>query len=163
MSDGLDRAIAFRHENAIRRADRGIRTAHGNALFTDDLPLVWFLNQLLVDLGTSAEVEDLVAEADATLGAANLTHRWISVDDDLGADLAPGFSELGWTVEEQLVMVHDGSLHPIDTSAVEETGPAEQAPFWAESWQDQPEMASGDAIPQLVEARYPRRSGFDVR
>jgi ribosomal protein S18 acetylase RimI-like enzyme len=165
MSDATDfaRAVAFRHENAVRRADRGIRTAHGNALFTDDLPLVWFLNQLLVDLGTRAEIEELVAEADATLGAANLAHRWVSVDDDFGVHLAPGFSRLGWTVEKQVVMVHDGSLHAIDTSAVVETGPDEQAPFWAESWRDQPEMASEEAIPQLVEARYPRRNGFDVR
>lgn len=163
MKAELERAIAFQHENAIRRADRRVRTAHGTALFTDDLPLVWFLNQLLVDLGTRADIEELVAEADATLGAANLGHRWISVDDDLAVELAPGFRESGWTAEEQVVMIHDGSLNAIDTSEVEETAPDDQAPFWAESWRDQPQPASDEAIRQLVEARYPHRSGFDVR
>jgi ribosomal protein S18 acetylase RimI-like enzyme len=163
VSEEFDRAIAFRRENALRRADRRIRTAHGNAFLTDDLPLVWYLNQLLVDLGARARFEELVAEADVTLGAANLGHRWISVDDDLGAGLAPDFEELGWTVEKQVVMVHDGSLHEIDTSAVDETGPDEQAPSWAEAWRDQLEQPSEDAVTQLVEARQPRRSGVDVR
>src|SRR5262249_22361660 len=47
-SSDFARAIAFRRESALRRANRAVRTDHGVALFTDDLPRVWFLNHLLV-------------------------------------------------------------------------------------------------------------------
>ena len=147
----------------MRRADRIVRTPHGAALFTDDLPLVWFLTQLLVDPATRATVDELVAETEAPLGAARLAHRWISVEDSLGSELADGFRALGWTAEEELVMVHHGELPGIDTRGVEEVTADELAPLWAKSWEDDPDAGSAEAVAQLVEARHPRRQGVQVR
>jgi ribosomal protein S18 acetylase RimI-like enzyme len=76
--------------------------AHGTALLTPSLPLVWQLNALRAEDPEAGAVE-LAAEAEAQL--AGLGHRKVLVHDEArGVALAPGFSKLGWHVYRLLVL-----------------------------------------------------------
>jgi GNAT superfamily N-acetyltransferase len=83
--------------------DRVQPTAHGAAMLTPSLPLVWQLNSIHVD-DENACVEALVREAEEVQGA--LSHRKLVVHDEaLGARLAPRLEAMGWNVFRLLVMV----------------------------------------------------------
>src|SRR5438105_2960029 len=99
MADDFSRCVDFMRAYIRNSAGRAVRTAHGTAYFADDLPRVWYLNQLLVDLGTNATRDELIAEAESVQGEARLAHRTISIDHELGGTLAADFRELGWCVE----------------------------------------------------------------
>lgn len=105
---GFARALAF--ENAIR--DRLTDTkepfAWGTALFTTKLPAIYDANFLRVErAGDDIGAEALIAEADRLMGARDLKHRKVVVDDEtLGESLAPGFRDEGYDVERLLFMVH---------------------------------------------------------
>jgi GNAT superfamily N-acetyltransferase len=94
----------------LRRADEAavdeVRpTAHGKALLTPSLPLVWALNAVIVE-DPAAGPEALVAEAEEALGDAG--HRKLLVDDpQQGARLTPALAADGWNVYRLLVMVRD--------------------------------------------------------
>src|SRR5439155_27005314 len=120
LSEELARCIEFQREFERARAGRAVPCAHGTAYFNDDLPRVFDLNVLSVDLGVSAGAAELVAEAEAVQGAAGLAHRKIAIDDELGSALAPDFRERGWIVNELVVMPHRRPPPPVDVSAVEE-------------------------------------------
>jgi nucleotide-binding universal stress UspA family protein len=101
----LERVKAFLRETDERVCDECRTTAHGVALLTPSLPLVWQLNAIRVE-DPGASVADLVAEADEVLARAEamLSERGVPtrtstvqaraagpaiVDDanELGADL----------------------------------------------------------------------------
>jgi hypothetical protein len=94
----------------LRRADEGavdeVRpTAHGKALLTPSLPLVWQLNSIRVE-DAAAGPKELSAEAEEVLGHAG--HRKLVVHDpEQGARLAPPLAADGWNVYRLLVMVRD--------------------------------------------------------
>ena len=92
----------------FRYAEEGVcdevaRTAHGTALLTPSLPLVWQVNAIRVE-DPEADAGELAAEADAV--QAGFGHRKVVVhDEELGARLAPGFAKLGWNVFRVLIML----------------------------------------------------------
>jgi GNAT superfamily N-acetyltransferase len=94
----------------LRRADEGAvdevrQTAHGKALLTPSLPLVWQLNAVRVE-DPVAGAGALAAEAEAVFGDAG--HRKLVVHDpDQGARLAPPLAADGWNVYRLLVMMRD--------------------------------------------------------
>jgi GNAT superfamily N-acetyltransferase len=99
----LDRVKAFLRETDERVCDARRRTAHGVALLTPSLPLVWQLNAIRVD-DRAASAATLVAEADDLL--ANVAHRKLVVqDEEVGSRLAPALGAQGWNVSRLLVMV----------------------------------------------------------
>ena len=103
MNDPLDRVKAFLRETEERVCDEQQPTAHGVALLTPSLPLVWQLNAIRVD-DPDASAGALVAEADELLAA--VAHRKLVVrDEELGARLAPALTEQGWNASRLLVMV----------------------------------------------------------
>jgi len=159
--DELSRAIAFSRAFDRRRVERIVKTPHGEALLTPSLPLVRHRNHLSVDLGADVSAEQLVAEAEPVFVEAELRHRKITVDDDLGEQLAPRFRELGWKVEELLVMVHRGPLPDLDTSTVEEAAGEELEPLWIAGMRA--EISDEEEIRQLVTAQHGRRLGAEVR
>jgi GNAT superfamily N-acetyltransferase len=139
----------------FRYAEEGVcdevaETAHGTALLTPSLPLVWQVNAIRVeDPGASAE--DLVAEADEV--QAGYGHRKLIVHDpELGARLAPGFEKLGWNVFRVLIMTRgrppEKAPQPGAGAEVSrEVGAAALAAFRREQpfgWQD-------EAVRQLAE------------
>jgi GNAT superfamily N-acetyltransferase len=146
----------------LRRADEGavdeVRpTAHGKALLTPSLPLVWQLNSIRVE-DAAAGPKELAAEAEEVLGHAG--HRKLVVHDpEQGARLAPPLAADGWNVYRLLVMVRDRQperpARPGTGGEVDrETGAATLAAFRREQpfgWQE-------TAVEQLaaMDERYGR-------
>ena len=146
LSEELARCIEFQREFERARAGRAVPCAHGTAYFNDDLPRVFDLNVLSVDLGVSAGAAELAAEAEAVQGAAGLAHRKIAIDDELGSALAPDFRERGWIVNELVVMplLHRGSWPLLVSTAL--TGVADE-----------------ETVRQLVKAQLLRSRAVHVR
>jgi GNAT superfamily N-acetyltransferase len=159
----MARAVSFMRDLDRGLAERTVRCEHGTAYFIDDLPLVWDLNFLCVDLGISASVEELAAEAEAVQRAAGLRHRKLAVDDGLGALLAAGFRNLGWQVSELIVMLHTASAPEVDVSAVEEVAASELIPLWKHGLRLDPEIQNEETVRQLSEAQLRRSRATHVR
>jgi GNAT superfamily N-acetyltransferase len=146
----------FRHaEEGV--CDEAVRTAHGTALLTPSLPLVWQVNAIRVE-DPDASPEELMALADHVQAAFG--HRKLVIhDEQLGARLAPAFGRAGWNVFRVLIMLRrrppDRELEPgMGGEVSRETGAAALAAFRREQpfgWQD-------EAVRQLAEmdARYGR-------
>ena len=146
----------------FRYAEEGVcdevaSTAHGTALLTPSLPLVWQVNAIRVeDPGASAD--ELSAEADVV--QAEFGHRKLIVhDEELGARLAPRLRKAGWNVFRVLIMLRSRPPdHPpepgVAGEVTREVGAAALSAFRREQpfgWQD-------EAVRQLAEmdARYDR-------
>jgi GNAT superfamily N-acetyltransferase len=101
----LGRILSFLRRTEEAVCDEVVPTAHGAAMLTPSLPLVWQLNAIHVD--------DPYAEADALMGEADeiqhgFAHRKLVVHDrELGEQLAPALVRQGWNVFRLLVMVQD--------------------------------------------------------
>lgn len=160
---GLTRAVEFQRGFDERLVEEIVATPHGRGLLTPSLPRVFYLNNLSVDLGAEATADELIEEAEAVHAPAGLTHRKISIDDELGARLEPAFRELEWKVERLLVMPHVGPSPTVDTSAVEEIDPHELEPIWAEGIRSSPEIQNEEEVQQLVTAQHRRRQAVQVR
>jgi ribosomal protein S18 acetylase RimI-like enzyme len=146
----IERIHAF-----MRRAEEGVcdevvRTAHGTAMVTPSLPLVWQVNAIRVE-DADAGVDELAAEADEIQGCFG--HRKLVMHDErLGARLAPQLAAAGWNVFRVLIMVRrrapDRPPEPGAASEVSrDLGAATLAAFRREQpfgWQD-------EAVRQLAE------------
>jgi ribosomal protein S18 acetylase RimI-like enzyme len=153
----IERIHAF-----MRRAEEGVcdevvATAHGTALVTPSLPLVWQVNAIRVE-DPRASVAQLTAEAEEVQGA--LGHRKLVMHDErLGKRLAPEFGKAGWNIFRVLIMLRrrpsDGARKPAAAAEVSrDVGAAALAAFRREQpfgWQD-------EAVRQLAEMddRYTR-------
>jgi ribosomal protein S18 acetylase RimI-like enzyme len=160
---GLARAIEFQRAFDERLVEEIVAVPHGRGLLTPSLPRVFYLNNLSVDLGADATVDELVEDAEFVHAPAGLSHRKISIDDDLGAKLQLGFRERGWKVEQLLVMPHVGPSPTMHTSAVEEIDPQELEPIWAEGIRSSPDVQTEEEVQQLVTAQHRRRRAVRVR
>lgn len=149
----------------MRRAEEGVcdevvRTAHGTAMVTPSLPLVWQVNAIRVE-DPGADARDLMAEAEEVQAAFG--HRKLVVhDENLGVRLSREFAEAGWNVFRVLIMVRqrapDRAPEPGAGAEVSrDLGAATLAAFRREQpfgWQD-------EAVRQLAEMdeRYTRAVG----
>jgi ribosomal protein S18 acetylase RimI-like enzyme len=139
----------------MRRAEEGVcdevvPTAHGIAMLTPSLPLVWQVNAIRVE-DREAGADELCAEADEV--QSRFGHRKLVMhDEQLGARLAPELAAAGWNVFRVLIMVRrrppDRPSEPGAAAEVSrETGAATLAAFRREQpfgWQD-------EAVRQLAE------------
>jgi GNAT superfamily N-acetyltransferase len=146
----------------MRRAEEGVcdelvRTAHGTAMLTPSLPLVWQVNAVRVeDPGASAE--ELVAEADEVQAAFG--HRKLVVHDEpLGERLAPQLAAAGWNVFRILIMLRRRPAdRPPERGAAAEVSCELGAAALAAFRREQPFGWQGEAVRQLAEMdeRYTR-------
>jgi GNAT superfamily N-acetyltransferase len=98
----LERILRFLRRTEEAVCDEVVPTAHGAAMLTPSLPLVWQLNAIHVD-HPDAEPDVLMREADTIQRA--LAHRKLVVHDQaLGERLAPTLMADGWNVFRLLVM-----------------------------------------------------------
>lgn len=152
MSD-VERCLGFLRDQAFRLSQRGGEGRFGTALIRPELPNVWSLNYLFAERELdAATAQALAAEADDLLGAAKLGHRKIEVlDGEAGRRLAPGFRQLGWHVEHDLVMPHRGPPdREADASGVEEVDADTLATTWAEGMR-RDFAGKEDVVEQLVQ------------
>src|SRR3712207_1279876 len=113
-----------------------------------DLHRIWDLNLLyLSDPPATVHARDLAAEAEDLMGAFGNEHRRVLITDEaLGAQLAPGFEELGWETDIHVVMAHRRDPdRSVDTSMVEELGaaiwPSREKQLRSYPWADDDETA----------------------
>jgi ribosomal protein S18 acetylase RimI-like enzyme len=88
----------------VRRgaAQRSLPHALGEAFFHEGLPVVWVLNQLVVD--APCDAEELVAALDDLYGG--FAHRRALVErPEVGERLAPELRRAGWLVARDVFMV----------------------------------------------------------
>ncbi|MEP6908819.1 MAG: GNAT family N-acetyltransferase [Actinomycetota bacterium] len=150
----LERCIEFICRLADRAAVRKERSRFGIAHLNDELPRVWSSNYLFANENLAeADAEALAGEADRILGGAGFTHRKVElVDEEAGARLEPGFRELGWTVQcDVLMVVHRKPDRPTDSSQISEVTFEELSEAWAAGSRAAPLGAEEDVVQQLVE------------
>lgn len=94
----------------------------GSALFCPSLPAIYDVNFLRVENpDEELDAPGLLAEADRLMGARDLRHRKVVVDDEtLGARLAPDFAAAGYAVDRLLFMVHSRDAERTSTIDVDE-------------------------------------------
>ncbi|HEX6583438.1 MAG TPA: GNAT family N-acetyltransferase [Thermoleophilaceae bacterium] len=153
----IERIHAFMRRSEEGVCDEVVRTAHGTAMVTPSLPLVWQVNAIRVE-DPEAGVEQLRAEAEEIQG--RFGHRKLVLhDEQVGARLAPQLAAAGWNVFRVLIMVRrrppDREPEPGAGAEVSRRlGAATLAAFRREQpfgWQD-------EAVRQLAEMddRYTR-------
>jgi len=151
----IDRIHAFMRHAEEGVCDEVVPTAHGTALLTPSLPLVWQVNAIRAE-DPGAGARELMREADEVQAAFG--HRKLVFHDEgLGARLSGEFAGAGWNVFRVLIMLRrrppDRPPEPGEAAEVtRETGAATLAAFRREQpfgWQD-------EAVRQLAEmdARY---------
>ena len=160
MDERLGRCVSFFLEMEARQAEKSVRTEHGIVHLSPTLPRVWDRNFLSVDIGAEATAAQLAAEADAVQGPAGLRHRKVAVPDSLGGRLVPEFRELGWKVEELLVMLHGGD-EATEAADTAELAAETLAPVWARGIAEHDH--DEETVRQLVAAQLERREAVDVR
>jgi ribosomal protein S18 acetylase RimI-like enzyme len=153
----------FERELGLRCSTRTEPTAFGTAFLNLDFPLRYDSNFVWVDRPLrEADAQALAADADRVLGAHDLVHRKISVDDDLlGSRLAAAFLELGWSAERLLIMAQVREPDPRPEIPVQERGFAETRPFLEAVLRRQPYADSEEAVRQLTDIRevFEREAG----
>jgi spore maturation protein CgeE len=153
----LPRILRFLRTTEEAVCDRVRPTAHGAAMTTPSLPLVWQLNSIHVD-DENARAKALVREAEEMQGA--LAHRKLVVHDEaLGGRLAPRLEALGWNVFRLLVMVQGRPPERrVPPGAGAEIGRAEGAAALAAFRREQPFGSQEEAVRQLgaMDERYGR-------
>ena len=146
----------------FRYAEEGVcdevaSTAHGTALLTPSLPLVWQVNAIRVE-DPDADARELAKEADEVQAAFG--HRKVLVhDEELGARLAPGFEKLGWNVFRVLMMLRRRPPdRPSEPGAGAEVSRDVGAAALAAFRREQPFGWQTEAVRQLAEmdARFDR-------
>lgn len=162
----LDRCISFSRALADRAAGRKEEFPFGVAHFHEALPRVWSRNYLFAGRNlAAATAELLVAEADRLLGGAGLRHRKVEVDDaETGSRLEPGFRDLGWDVQCDLIMVAKREPdRQADLSRVEEVSAEELEAVWAEGVRSEPYGDEEEVVAQLVANKRVLMAAIDTR
>ncbi len=153
----LDRILAFLRSSEEAVCDEVVPTAHGAAMNTPSLPLVWQLNALQVD-DPDAGWRELTEEAERIQGA--YMHRKLVVhDEQLGRRLCAPLLRRGWNVFRLLVMTWSATSRRSATSRPRRRWSARPAPpRWRASGASSPSAPSSEAIEQLagMDDRYGR-------
>src|SRR6266511_4358455 len=149
MSAAFMRAVRFERAMDERLVEQVVPTRLGRGLLTSSLSRVFYLNHFSVDLGVDCSGRELIEAAEPILSGAELSHRKITIDDDLGGRVEREFRGLGWNVEQLLVMPHVGPGKSVDTSGVEEVEPAEMEPIWERGIRSDPEIKDDEEVRQL--------------
>jgi GNAT superfamily N-acetyltransferase len=148
-----DTVVAYLRK-AVGAVAGEVRDVEGGWLArTDDLPLVWTLNQLHVTSVMDARGVLALAERHQ----ADMAYRHVVVDDDATGAQVADCADASWTVERELLMVLDASAEPVTGTAVTELTEEEMVALMR-SWLLEEHAGMTEAgLGQLEE--YNRREG----
>jgi GNAT superfamily N-acetyltransferase len=153
MSD-FERCIEFLYGIAERAATTSVPSTHGVAYLNLELPNVWSRNYLLATRNLDeVSAPELAAETDRIMGELGIAHRKVElIDAEEGDRLEPGFRELGWNAECDVIMVaRRDPDRPVDASTVEDVTLDELVPAWTDGWQTDPAVLGERVVAQLIE------------
>lgn len=102
--DDFDRLRAIERRRLSLLSTRAVPFDAGVAYFDDDYPERYTANRIVVS-DPAIGADELVASADDVLGGKGLAHRHVSVMDEGGDRLAPGFRDAGYEAERVVGMV----------------------------------------------------------
>src|SRR4029453_4488204 len=162
----LERCLDFITGIADRAAMVKEPSRYGLAHLNPDLPSVWSRNYLFANENLDgATAASLAAETDRILGGIGLRHRKVElIDAEAGDRLEPGFRQLGWDSECDVIMVARRDLdRPVDTSLVCGVGLGEVAAAGADGWRAEPRIENQDVVRQLVDNRRVMAEAVDTR
>jgi hypothetical protein len=154
--DARERISAYMRTSARKLADEWEPHPLGFTLTSLSLPRVWVLNRLVVERQnanvtlTAGEVADQGREL---MRAQNRLHARVTVlDRELGAELEPGFRELGWDVAQNVSMIDTGAGSPAsDAAGVEGVASAELDRLLEQAHAENFYGQDPDAVEQLRE------------
>jgi GNAT superfamily N-acetyltransferase len=156
-TDGeLGQILSFLRRTEEAVCDEVVPTAHGAAMVTPSLPLVWQLNALQVD-DPEADWRELTEEAERIQGA--YMHRKLVVhDEQLGRRLSAPLLQRGWNVFRLLVMTWSAEPEERDLPPAAEVEREAGAAALARFRREQPFGSQREAIEQLagMDDRYGR-------
>ena len=149
----LERIVAFLKKLDRLSAEREVPFRFGIAYLHSEVPRVWSRNYLVADTNLDeASAELLAGESDRILGGAGLRHGKVEVyDEEVGARPEQGFSELGWEIHCDVLMVARREPdRPADLSLAEEVSIRELEAVWAEDTRRGPYGTDEETVRQLV-------------
>jgi GNAT superfamily N-acetyltransferase len=151
--DSRRAAVAVHIERSIRRVAGQMHAVDGGWLArTPDLPRVWTLNQLHVDVPAAAgRVLALAQRHQAGLG-----YLHVVVDDDTSGAALAAAVDASWKVEREVLMVL-GSPPPGGRVAVEELREDEMLELMRQWYLEEHAEMTADGLDELAE--YNRREG----
>jgi GNAT superfamily N-acetyltransferase len=147
--------IESHHELTVRGLAGSFRTLReGWCVRTDDLPLVWTLNQLCVTEPIGPEAFGGLAEG----CQGHLPYRHVVVRHAPSGEVAaPSLRDAGWRVEREVLMALDGApAREVDTSGVQELTEYQMLELMA-AWLVEERVSSAEGLAQVLE--YNRREG----
>ena len=165
MTD-FERCVEFVYGIAERGATTTVPSTYGVAYLNLEVPNVWSRNYLLATANLSdATAEQLAAETDRIMGGLGLAHRKVELIDAAAGDrLEPGFRELGWKPECDVIMVaRRDPDRPVDTSTVEEVRVDELVSAWTDSWRTDRDVLGEAVIRQLIESKRTLGNAIETR
>jgi ribosomal protein S18 acetylase RimI-like enzyme len=165
MTD-FERCTEFLYGIAERAATTTAPSTFGVVYLALDVPNVWSRNYLLATKNLDeVTASELAAETDRIMGAAGLGHRKVElIDAEAGDRLAPGFAELGWNAECDVIMVAASPPdEEADSSIVEDVTVDDLVEAWTKGWRTAPDVLGDSVIRQLVENKRSLSQAVETR
>lgn len=161
-------ALFDRAQRFLRMVEDGVATRRidgplGTTLLNDDYPAAHSMNLVRMQL-TDASPEAVEAGITAAMDAGGREHLEAIVPDAaVGARLAPGLRQRGWTVTELALMawLQPTSREPEATAAVVPWHAVRPVIF--EAWMREPLVAGEEVARQLTDRRDAIAQAVDVR
>lgn len=147
-ADLVARVRLFDRGLAQRRAAAVLPVSGGIAVLDPRFSMSHEHNTLWIDGPSDAAT--VAAEAERTLGGANLTHRRVVLDDPA---TATALTDHGWHVQEIRLMIYDGAPPSVAKGSIEVIPVDHEiaSRLWERSWRrDYPDLTD-DAVRQLVD------------
>jgi GNAT superfamily N-acetyltransferase len=156
----IERISAFDNRFAQAQATDVVPLGWGFAVLQTEFPFSEWHNRIVVTSDVSAG--DVLATADAVLGAARLPHRYVCVDDALGQALSADFVAAGYEHETIVTMIYRGAELEPAASEVRVVSLATLRPTIIRDWRIELPDATEEELGQLADRMALYARGAEV-